>query len=174
MISAATGAMALVVAGLVREHGVEYLLAATILAGVVPGRCSGCSGSRKLMRFVPRSVMTGFVNALAILIFLAQLPAPDATAARSVYALVAAGLAIIFAVPRITKAVPAPLVAIVVLTVAGRRSAASTCPTVGDEGALPDALPMLGHPRRAAHARDAADHRPVLAHARGWSGCSSR
>ena len=74
MISAATGAMALVVVGLVRDHGLQYLLAATILAGRHPGRRSACSASRELMRFVPRSVMTGFVNALAILIFLAQVP----------------------------------------------------------------------------------------------------
>jgi SulP family sulfate permease len=143
MISAATGAMALVVVSLVADHGVEYLLAATILAGTIQITL-GLLGVAKLMRFVPRSVMTGFVNALAILIFLAQLPhLTDGGVA--VYALVAAGLAVIYLVPRLTKAVPAPLIAIVLLT--------AVCvvwgigvPTVGDEGELPDALPILGIP----------------------------
>jgi SulP family sulfate permease len=143
MISAATGAMALVVVGLVQDHGVEYLLAATILAGVIQ-IALGLLGMPKLMRFVPRSVMTGFVNALAILIFLAQVPhLTKGGAAGS--ALVAAGLALIFVVPRLTRAIPAPLVAIVVLTVATVAGAIDV-PTVGDEGRLPDALPVLGIP----------------------------
>jgi sulfate permease, SulP family len=143
MISAATGAMALVVVGLVSEHGVEYLLAATILAGVIQIALAAL-GVPKLMRFVPRSVMTGFVNALAILILLAQVP--HLTNGGIVgYALVAAGLALIFLVPRLTSAVPAPLVAIVVLTVAAVAGAIDV-PTVGDEGSLPDALPVLGIP----------------------------
>jgi SulP family sulfate permease len=143
MISAATGAMALVVVGLVSEHGVEYLLAATILAGAIQ-IVLGLLGVSKLMRFVPRSVMTGFVNALAILIFLAQVPHLTNGGTLG-YALVAAGLAIIFVVPRLTSAIPAPLVAIVVLTVATVAGAIDV-PTVGDEGALPDALPVLGLP----------------------------
>ncbi len=143
MISAATGAMALVVVSLVKDHGVEYLLAATILAGAIQVTL-GLLGAAKLMRFVPHSVMTGFVNALAILIFLAQLPhLTDGGAA--VYALVAAGLAIMYLLPRVTKAVPAPLVAIVLLTVACV-AAGIGVPTVGDEGRLPDALPILGIP----------------------------
>ncbi len=98
MISAATGAMALVVVSLVADHGVEYLLAATILAGAIQITL-GLLGVAKLMRFVPRSVMTGFVNALAILIFLAQIPhLTDGGAV--VYALVAAGLAVIYLVPQ--------------------------------------------------------------------------
>jgi SulP family sulfate permease len=143
MISAATGAMALVVVGLVKEHGLEYLLAATILAGVIQIVLGGL-GVAKLMRFVPRSVMTGFVNALAILIFLAQIPHLTKGGALG-YVLVAAGLAMIFILPRLTTAIPAPLVAIVVLTVAAVAGAMDV-PTVGDEGELPDALPILGLP----------------------------
>ncbi len=143
MISAATGAMALVVVGLVREHGVEYLLAATILAGVIQV-VLGLLGVSKLMRFVPRSVMTGFVNALAILIFLAQIPHLTDGGALG-YALVAAGLALIFLLPRVTTAIPAPLVTIVVLTIAAVATGWNL-PNVGDEGKLPDALPILGIP----------------------------
>jgi SulP family sulfate permease len=143
MISAATGAMALVVAGLVAEHGVEYLLAATILAGAFQ-IVLGLLGVPKLMRFVPRSVMTGFVNALAILIFLAQIPHLTKGGALGA-AFVAAGLALIFLVPRLTTAIPAPLVAIVVLT-AATVVGAIDLPTVGGEGELPDALPILGIP----------------------------
>jgi SulP family sulfate permease len=143
MISAATGAMALVVVSLVADHGVEYLLAATILAGAIQVTL-GLLGVAKLMRFVPRSVMTGFVNALAILIFLAQIPHLTDGGA-TVYVLVAAGLAIIYLLPRLTTAVPAPLIAIVALTVLCV-AAGITVPTVGDEGELPSALPVLGIP----------------------------
>jgi SulP family sulfate permease len=143
MISAATGAMALVVVSLVADHGVEYLLAATILAGIIQV-VLGSLGIAKVMRFVPRSVMTGFVNALAILIFLAQLPylrdVPNV-----VYVMVAAGLLIMWLLPRATKAVPAPLVAIVTLTVI-TVVWNITVPTVGDQGELPDSLPVLGIP----------------------------
>ena len=125
MISAATGAMALVVVGLVKDHGVEYLLAATILAGAIQ-IALGLLGVSKLMRFVPRSVMTGFVNALAILIFLAQVPHLTEGGALG-YALVAAGLAMIFLLPRLTTAIPAPLVAIVVLTDRNGRRLRSSC-----------------------------------------------
>ena len=114
MISAATGAVALVVAPLVEQHGLEYLIAAVILGGVVQ-IALGLLGIARLMRFVPRSVMVGFVNALAILIFLAQLP-HLLDVPWAVYPLVAGGLAVIFGLPRLTRAVPAPLVAIVVLT----------------------------------------------------------
>jgi sulfate permease, SulP family len=143
MISAATGAMALVVTSLVQDHGVEYLLAATLLAGAIQVTL-GALGVARLMRFVPRSVMTGFVNALAILIFLAQLP-HLAGREPAVYALVAAGLAVIYLLPRLTRAVPSPLIAIILLTVF-TVAMGITVPTVGDEGALPDALPVLGLP----------------------------
>lgn len=143
MISAATGAMALVVVDLVDEHGVQYLLAATILAGAFQ-IVLGLIGVPKLMRFVPRSVMTGFVNALAILIFLAQIPYLTDGGAL-VYVLTAVGLAIIYTVPRLTTAVPAPLVAIVLLT-AAVVAGGIDIPNVGDQGDLPDALPVLGIP----------------------------
>ncbi len=143
MISAATGSMALVIVPLVAEHGVQYLLAATILAGAIQ-IALGSLGVAKLMRFVPHSVMTGFVNALAILIFLAQIPHLT-DGGLAVYALVAAGLAVIYLLPKLTEAVPAPLVAIVLLTGACL-AAGIHVPTVGDEGKLPDALPVLGIP----------------------------
>jgi SulP family sulfate permease len=143
MISAATGAMALVVAPLVASHGLGYLLAATIAAGVIQV-VLGLSGVARLMRFIPRSVLTGFINALAILIFMAQLP-HLLGAPWPVWALVAAGLVVIIVVPRITKAVPAPLVAIVGLTAITVAFGLSV-PTVGDMGALPDSLPWLALP----------------------------
>src|SRR5690606_11834114 len=115
MISAATGAMALLMVTLVKEHGLQYLLAATLLTGVLQ-MIAGVVRVGGVMQFVSRSVMTGFVNALAILIFMAQLREFKGAGAL-VYILVAAGLAIIYILPRFTKAVPSPLVAIVVLTV---------------------------------------------------------
>jgi SulP family sulfate permease len=143
MISAATGAMALVIVGLVKDHGVQYLLAATVLAGAFQIVLS-VLGVPKLMRFVPRSVMTGFVNALAILIFLAQIPHLREGGATG-YLMVAAGLAVIYTLPRLTKAVPAPLVTIIVLTIVAVAGGIHV-PTVGDQGKLPDALPILGIP----------------------------
>jgi sulfate permease, SulP family len=143
MITAATGAIALVVAPLVREYGLEYLLAAVVLGGVFQVLL-GVAGFARLMRFIPRSVMVGFVNALAILIFTAQLP-QLVDVPWLVYPLVAAGLGIIFLLPRLTTAVPAPLVSIVVLT--GLTVAAGfTVPNVGGEGDLPDSLPFFGLP----------------------------
>mgnify|MGYP006288059215 FL=1 len=140
MISAATAATAVLMVTLVRDHGLEYLLATTVLAGLLQ-IAAGAAGLGRLMRFVSRSVMTGFVNALAILIFMAQIPelvgVPWLT-----YPLVLGGLAIIYLFPLITKAIPAPLVTIVVLTglvvVFGW-----DVRTVGDMGALPDTLPMF-------------------------------
>jgi SulP family sulfate permease len=143
MISAATGAVALVVAPLVASHGLPYLVAAVLLGGLFQVLL-GLLGVAKVMRFVPRSVMVGFVNALAILIFTAQLP-QLIDVPWAVYPLAAAGLAIIFGLPRLTTAVPAPLVAIIVLTVL-TVTAGITVPTVGDEGDLPDSLPSLGLP----------------------------
>ncbi|MFY7064645.1 SulP family inorganic anion transporter [Nocardiopsis changdeensis] len=139
MISAATGAMALVAAPLSIEYGVDHLIAATLLAGLIQIGL-GLAGVAKLMRFVPPSVMTGFINALAILIFLSQMPYL-ADFDIPVYVMVAVGLGIVFGLPYLTKAVPAPLVAIVVLTVATITMGISTR-TVGDEGELPDFLPV--------------------------------
>ncbi|MBZ2413029.1 SulP family inorganic anion transporter [Xanthomonas perforans] len=140
MISAATGAMALLMVDVVKDHGVQYLLAATVLAGVLQ-LIAAALRLGALMRFVSRSVITGFVNALAILIFLAQLPELVGMP-WPVYAVCAAALVIIYLLPRVTTAIPSPLVAIVVLTAA--------CAYwhldlrhVGDMGHLPDSLPVF-------------------------------
>lgn len=140
MISAATGAIALVIAPVAREHGVDYLLATVILGGILQVAL-GLLGVAKLMRYIPRSVMVGFVNALAILIFVAQVPQLIGVP-WMVYPLTAAGLAIMYLLPRATRAIPAPLVAIVLLTGAAVVFGISV-PTVGDQGALPESLPML-------------------------------
>nr|WP_255447651.1 SulP family inorganic anion transporter [Schumannella sp. 10F1B-5-1] len=144
MISAATGAVALVIAPLVKSHGVDYLVAAVLLGGVIQ-IVLGLAGFAKLMRFVPRSVMVGFVNALAILIFIAQLP-HLIDVPWMVYPLVAVGIAVIVLLPKLTKAVPSPLVAIVLVT-AAVLIAGIAVPTVGDEGALPHGLPVPGIPQ---------------------------
>jgi SulP family sulfate permease len=143
MISAATGAVALVVAPLVRDHGLAYLIAAVILGGTFQ-ILLGLLGVARLMRFIPRSVMVGFVNALAILIFSAQMPHLVGVP-WLVYPLVAVALAIIVGLPRLTTAIPAPLVAIAALTVL-TVAAHVAVPTVGDEGTLPTSLPVFGLP----------------------------
>ncbi len=143
MISAATGAMALLMVTLVREHGLQYLLAATLLTGVFQ-IIMGYLKLGSLMSFVSRSVVTGFVNALAILIFLAQLPElTDVT--WHVYAMTAAGLAVIYLFPHfpyVGKTVPSPLVCIIMIT-ALNMSLGLDIRTVGDMGELPDTLPMF-------------------------------
>ena len=143
MISAATGAVALVIAPVVRDHGVDYLIATVILAGVVQ-IVLALLGVARMMRFIPRSVMVGFINALAALVFMSQLPHLIGVP-WLVYPLVAVGIAIVVLLPRLTTAVPAPLVAIVALTLV-TVFAHVAVPTVGDEGALPEALPVLGLP----------------------------
>ncbi|MGY1836053.1 SulP family inorganic anion transporter [Blastococcus sp. SYSU DS0510] len=140
MITAATGAIALVVAPLALEHGAQYLFAAVVLGGIFQVLLAA-AGVARLMRFIPRSVMVGFVNALAVLIFTAQLP-QLVDVPWLVYPMVAAGLAIIFLLPRLTAAVPAPLVAIVVLTTLAV-TAGWEIPDVGGEGQLPDSLPFF-------------------------------
>ena len=140
MISAATGAMALVMVTLVKDHGLQYLLAATVLTGVLQ-ILAGWLRLGALMRFVSRSVITGFVNALAILIFMAQLPELIGVSWH-VYAMTAAGLGIIYLFPYITRAVPSPLVAIMVLTGVAIFLGLDIR-TVGDMGQLPDALPLF-------------------------------
>ena len=150
MISAATGAMALVIVPLVEQHGLGHLFAATILAGIIQVTL-GRLGIGSLMRFVPRTVMVGFVNALAILIFLAQVPHillsdhADRDGFVLNMAFIAAGLAIIYGFPKVTSALPSPLVAIVVLAGAAMFFDLHL-PTVGDMGALPDSLPGLSLP----------------------------
>jgi len=143
MISAATAATALVLAPLAREYGLDYLIAAVILAGIIQVLFS-VLGIAKLMRFIPRSVMIGFVNALAILIFMSQLPHLR-NVSWVVYPLVVAALLIIAFFPKLTKVVPAPLIAIVGLTLVTSIFALAV-PTVGDEGALPQGLPSLLFP----------------------------
>ncbi len=142
MISAATAATAVLMVTLVKEHGLQYLLAATILAGLLQ-IAMGLSRLGFVMRYVSKSVMTGFVNALAILIFLAQLPELDpARVPALTYPLVALGLAILYLFPRLTRAVPSPLVTILVLT-ALTMGLGLDVRTVGDMGALPDTLPVF-------------------------------
>ncbi|MFI5479041.1 SulP family inorganic anion transporter [Streptomyces rubiginosohelvolus] len=143
MISAATGAVALVIAPLNREHGFGYLVAAVVLAGVFQV-VLGALGVAKLMRFIPRSVMVGFVNSLAILIFMAQIPEMR-DVPWAVYPLIAAGLALMVFFPKVTTVIPAPLVSIVILTVI-TVGAAIAVPTVGDKGELPSSLPVPGLP----------------------------
>lgn len=140
MVTAAAGAVALVVGPLVKEHGVEYLLPTVILAGIVQ-IIFGVSGLARIMRFIPRSVMLGFVNALGILIFVAQVP-HLLSVPWLVYPLFALTVLIVLGLPRITTAVPAPLVAIVVAT-AITIIAHLAVPTVGDEGTIGGPLPGI-------------------------------
>ncbi|KGK19827.1 sulfate transporter, partial [Vibrio navarrensis] len=143
MISAATGAMALVMVTLVKEHGLQYLLAATVLTGVIQ-IIAGYLRLGDLMRFVSRSVVTGFVNALAILIFMAQLPELT-NVTWHVYAMTAAGLGIIYLfpyVPYVGKLLPSPLVCIISLTAVAITFGIDVR-TVGDMGELPDTLPIF-------------------------------
>ncbi|MBU1317376.1 MAG: SulP family inorganic anion transporter [Alphaproteobacteria bacterium] len=140
MISAATAATAVLMVTLVRDHGLQYLLAATVLAGLIQ-IVAGLLKLGYVMRFVSKSVMTGFVNALAILIFMAQLPELT-NVPMLTYVLVAAGLAIIYLFPYLTKSIPSPLVCIVVLT-AITLSFGFDVRTVGDMGELPSTLPIF-------------------------------
>jgi SulP family sulfate permease len=143
MISAATGAVALVIAPVYRDHGMDHLLATVVLAGVFQV-VLGLLGVARLMRFLPRSVMVGFVNSLAVLIFLAQVPELR-DVPWAVYPLLAGGLVLMVLLPRLTTAVPAPLVSIVALT-AITVGAGIAVPTVGDRGELPSSLPVPGVP----------------------------
>ncbi len=140
MISGATGAIALVVAPVAKEYGLDYLIATVLLAGVLQIVLS-LLGVARLMRFLPRSVMVGFVNALAILIFTSQVPYLLGVP-WLVYPMVGVGVLLMVFLPRWTTAVPAPLVAIVALTVVAIVMAINV-PTVGDQGELPDSLPSL-------------------------------
>ncbi|MCH1881936.1 SulP family inorganic anion transporter [Agrococcus sp. ARC_14] len=143
MITAATGAVALVIAPIMREHGFDYFIATVLLAGLLQ-IVLGLLGVAKLMRFIPRSVMVGFVNALAILIFLAQIPQLVGVP-WLVYPLVVVGLLILVLMPRLTKVVPAPLFAIVLITGAVLLFSWQV-PNVGDQGQLPTSLPALFFP----------------------------
>ncbi len=140
MITAATGAVALVIAPVAREYGMDYFIATVMLGGLIQVVLAAL-GVAKLMRFIPRSVMVGFVNALAILIFISQL-VHLVDVPWMVYLLVAVGLLIMFLMPRITKLIPAPLVAIILLTGAAVVFGLNV-PSVGDQGELPQSLPEL-------------------------------
>lgn len=144
MISAATGAMALLMVTLVADHGLPYLFAATVVTGVLQV-LFGVFRLARYMRFVPKAVMVGFVNALAILIFLAQVEQFHG-AHWSIYPVVLGGLAIIYLFPRLTRSVPSPLIAIVALTLFAIYSG-SPLRTVGDMGDLPSALPFFALPQ---------------------------
>ncbi|HEY9767407.1 MAG TPA: SulP family inorganic anion transporter [Coleofasciculaceae cyanobacterium] len=143
-ISAATGAMALLMIDLVKEHGLQYLLAATLLTGVLQV-IFGVLKLGRQMKYVPRAVMIGYINALAVLIFLAQLPQLTNVPA-TVYILTLLSLAIIYILPRFTKAVPSPLVALAVMTIAAIALKLDV-PTVGDMGELPATLPLFALPQ---------------------------
>ncbi|MFJ9700525.1 SulP family inorganic anion transporter [Streptomyces fradiae] len=143
MISAATGAIALVIAPLNREYGLGHLIATVILGGLMQ-IVLGALGVARLLRFVPRSVMVGFVNALALLVFLSQVPEMR-DVPWPVYPLVLAGLLMMVFLPRLTTVVPAPLVSVAVLTVL-TVGAGLAVPTVGDKGELPSSLPVPGLP----------------------------
>ena len=146
MISAATGAMALLMVNLVKQYGLEYLFAASILTGVIQ-ILSGYLKLERLMSFVSKSVVTGFVNALAILIFMAQLPELTNVGAN-VYILTAAGLGIIYLFPLLPKVggvIPSPLVCILVLTTITQFFGIDVR-TVGDMGKLPTMVPSFHFP----------------------------
>jgi SulP family sulfate permease len=144
LISAATGSMALLMPTLIKQHGLQYLFATTILTGVIQILCGWLKLGR-MMKYVPRAVMIGFVNALAILIFLAQLPQLVGVPWQ-VYIMLAVGLAIIYLLPRFTKLVPSPLVAIVALT-AFTMLTGIKVPTVGDMGEFPTTFPPFSLPQ---------------------------
>jgi len=140
MISAATGAVALVIAPVVKEYGLDYLIATVLLAGLLQIVFS-IAGAAKLMRFLPRSVMVGFVNALAIVIFMAQIPELVGVP-LVVYPMVVLGLSILVFLPKFSKVVPAPLVVIVLLSITALVFGMDI-PTVSDQGELPKSLPTL-------------------------------
>ncbi|MBW4463169.1 MAG: SulP family inorganic anion transporter [Nodosilinea sp. WJT8-NPBG4] len=143
-ISAATGAMALLMIDLVRDWGLEYLLVATLLTGIFQV-IFGVLKLGRQMRYVPRAVMVGYINALAVLIFLAQLPQLT-NVPPAVYAIAALSLVIIYGLPQLTKAVPSPLVALFVMTTAVIALGIEV-PTVGDMGELPTTLPIFALPK---------------------------
>lgn len=140
MISAATGSMALLMGPLIRDHGLDYLLAATILTGIIQ-ILFGVFKIAKLMKFIPNSVMIGFVNALAIMIFMTQIPHVFGIS-NMTYLFVAITLVIIYIVPRFIKTIPAPLIAVVFLTAIAIFTDFDL-KTVGDLGAITSSLPSL-------------------------------
>ncbi|NKD24932.1 SulP family inorganic anion transporter [Citrobacter freundii] len=140
MVTAAAGSVALVIGPMVHQHGVQYILPAVVLAGMIQ-ILFGVLGMARLMRFIPTAVMTGFVNALGILIFFAQVPHFWGKSPL-IWGLFVLTLLIVLWVPRFIKAIPAPLIAIVLLTVFTVTSG-QLLPTVGDEGSMSGGLPGL-------------------------------
>lgn len=140
MVTAAAGSVALVIGPMVHQHGVQYILPAVVLAGMIQ-LLFGVLGMARLMRFIPTAVMTGFVNALGILIFFAQVPHFWGKSPL-IWGLFVLTLLIVLWVPRFIKAIPAPLIAIVLLTVFTVTSG-QLLPTVGDEGSMSGGLPGL-------------------------------
>lgn len=138
MVTAAAGSVALVIGPMVHQHGVQYILPAVVLAGMIQ-ILFGVLGMARLMRFIPTAVMTGFVNALGILIFFAQVPHFWGKSPL-IWGLFVLALLIVLWVPRFIKAIPAPLIAIVLLTVFTVTSG-QLLPTVGDEGSMSGGLP---------------------------------
>ena len=143
LISAATGAMALVLVNLMADHGLQYVLAATILTGIIQLILGGL-GVANLMRFIPNSVMLGFVNALGIMIFMTQLPYLTGAGAMT-YVFAIATLILVYVVPRFFTAIPAPLIAIVVMTGIALMSGVSL-QSIGDLGKMPSSLPTFFFP----------------------------
>lgn len=140
LISAATGAMALVLVGLMANHGLEYVLAATILTGIIQF-ILGVFGVANLMRFIPNSVMLGFVNALGIMIFITQMPYLIGRGMVTyVFAIIT--LILVYVIPRFIKVIPAPLIAIVVMTSIALFSGVKL-QSIGDLGTMPDTLPVF-------------------------------
>ena len=140
MVTAAAGSVALVIGPMVHQHGVAYILPAVVMAGIIQILFAVC-GMAKLMRFIPASVMSGFVNALGILIFFAQVP-HFWSRSPLIVALFAATILIVLWLPKVVKSVPSPLVAVVLLTLYTATSG-QTLPTVGDEGSMAGGLPGL-------------------------------
>lgn len=140
MVTAAAGSVALVIGPMVHQHGVQYILPAVLMAGVIQ-ILFGVLGMARLMRFIPQSVMTGFVNALGILIFFAQVP-HFWSRSPLIVGLFVLTLPIVLWVPRYIKSIPSPLIAIVLLTLF-TASTGQILPTVGDEGSMSGGLPGL-------------------------------
>lgn len=146
MISAATGAMALVLGGLVKDYGIEYMFAATILTGMIQIILSFLKAG-DLMRFIPKSVMNGFVNALGILIFTSQLSAFEGES-WPMYLMVLGGLVIIYVFPRFNQVIPSPIVAVVIITIISLLTS-SNVKLIGEMGNISGTLPSIRIPQVA-------------------------
>ena len=140
MISAATGAMALVIVSLVKDHGLQYLLAATVLTGLIQ-IIFGVLKIARLMKFIPNAVMIGFVNSLAILVFMAQTP-HFIGGDIFTWLFLLGTIGLIYAIPLVIKGIPAPLIAVVILSIVAVYSGVNLS-TVGDMGTITQSLPTF-------------------------------